>query len=242
MGRPPGPPPQGPPGPPPGGNPGNPGNPGPPPGGNPGNPGNPGPPPPPPGLPPPNQNNPNNRPPYYDERVKPIKPEPYDGSPDLDNFTRYVHEVIDYIKAGRVQDDRQVIVAGRFLTGKAQRYYLHEVSATAAYWTIHQFFYGLFNDSFQQDFRTVLRHQINIMHQGDWKVRRYATTLLSRFALLPDETERTRVLKLWDGLKLRFRTKLLEKGYSPEISSWDTIVDQAEKIQSACKSCIYIFA
>jgi hypothetical protein len=167
------------------------------------------------------------------ERVKPIQPDSYDGRAELHSFTLYVHQVVDYIRSGKVAKDRHVIVAGRFLSGKASKYYISQVAATAAEWTLHEFFSGLFNELFQQNYLTVIRHQISLLSQGNRRIRYYATELAAKYALLPKEPERAKVLKLWDGLQLRIRTELIKKGFSAELTDWKTIVDEGEKIQNA---------
>src|SRR6201986_3677371 len=106
----------------------------------------------------------------------------------------FIHQLKDYIHTRHVHNCRQVMVTGQFLTSKAAKWYLSEVAAYVAEWTLHNFLKSLFNKSFQQDYRSVIRHRIDLCHQGHWKVRRYSTVLASRFALLPEETERTKVL------------------------------------------------
>jgi hypothetical protein len=170
---------------------------------------------------------------HYKEWVKPIKPNVYDGWADLHAFTLYIHQVMDYIHTGKVTEQCKVIIAGRFTSGAASRYYISQVAATTEDWTVHEFFSGLFNEIFQQNYCTVIQHQINLMAQKGKRVWHYATDLAAKYALLPEETDRAKVLKLWDDLQLRIRIELIKKGYSPEITDWKTIIDEAKKIQMA---------
>jgi hypothetical protein len=124
-------------------------------------------------------------------------------------------------------------VAGQFLSRKASKYYISQVAATAAHWTVHAFFSGLFNEIFQQNYLTVIRHQISLLHHGTRWVQPYATELASKYTLLPKETKTAKVLKLWDRLQLNIRTELIKKGFSPELATWETIVNEVEKIQDA---------
>jgi hypothetical protein len=167
------------------------------------------------------------------ERVSPIKPNVYDGKADLHTFMLYVHQTMDYIRAGRVSKRRHVIVAGRFLSGRAGEYYISQVAASAEKWTVQDFFSGLFNEIFQQNYLSVIRHEIQLLTQGDRRIRYYATELNAKYALLPKESKRAKVLKLWDGLHLETRCELIKKGFNAEITGWDTIVNEAEKIESA---------
>jgi hypothetical protein len=167
------------------------------------------------------------------ERVSPIKPTVYDGKADLHAFTLYVHQTMDYIRTGRISKRRHVIVAGRFLSGRASEYYISQVAASAEKWTVHDFFSGLFNEIFQQNYLSVIRHEIQLLTQGNQRIRYYATKLNAKYTLLPKESKRAKVLKLWDGLHLETRCELIKKGFNAEITDWDTIVNEAEKIESA---------
>jgi hypothetical protein len=66
------------------------------------------------------------------EWVKPIQPNVYDGCAELHPFTLYIHQVVDYVKTGNVAKYHHVIVAGRFLSSKASKYYISQVVATAS--------------------------------------------------------------------------------------------------------------
>jgi hypothetical protein len=167
------------------------------------------------------------------ERVSPIKLNVYDGKADLHAFTLYVHQTMDYIHAGQILKRQHVIVAGRFLSSRASEYYISQVAASAEKWTVHNFFSGLFNEIFQQNYLSVIRHEIQLLTQGDQRIRYYATKLNAKYTLLPKESKRAKILKLWDGLHLATRCELIKKGFNPEITDWDTIVNEAKKIESA---------
>ena len=51
--------------------------------------------------------------------------------------------------------------------------------------------------------------------------------------MLPTEHERTKVIKLWNGLQVEIQIRLTELGFNPEVDSWKTIVDQADKVYAA---------
>jgi hypothetical protein len=168
-----------------------------------------------------------------EERIKPLKPDTYDGREDLQAFSLFVLQSVDYIESGRVKPKHQVTVIGRFTTGLANEYFLSIVAADAAQWTLHAFFSGLFNHIFKQNFRTVIRNDIIRFLQGDLTVRQYATKLMAKYRMLPEEAERNKILKLWDGLHIGTRKLLIRKGLNPEFSEWDEIVVEAERVEEA---------
>jgi hypothetical protein len=169
-----------------------------------------------------------------EERIKPIEPRPYDGSEDLAKFQTFMFEIKDYLEAGKVKPKRQVRVTGRFLTGVAREYFMGMVVSNSEAWTLFDFFSGLFNHVFKQNFRTVLREDIeNFRQTSDITVRQYAIKLQAKFAMLPGESDRTKVLQLWKGLRNDTRRELLKKGLNQEYSTWEDTVVEAERIEYA---------
>jgi hypothetical protein len=96
---------------------------------------------------------------------------------------------MDYIRAGQILKRRHVIVAGRFLSGRVSEFYISQVAASAKKWTIYDFFSGLFNEIFQQNYLSVIWHEIQLLSQGDRRIRYYATKLNAKYALLPKESK-----------------------------------------------------
>jgi hypothetical protein len=168
-----------------------------------------------------------------DERIKPIEPTVYNGNENLHDFRYFMYQTQDYLETGRVKLERQVTVAGRFLGGVAREYFMSEVAHEAKKWTLYDFFCGLFYHVFKQNFRTVIRDEIEAFEQGSMTIRQYATKLCSKFAMLPDETERYRIIRLWKGLRPQTRRELVKKGLNQEYSDWKDILGSAERIEDA---------
>jgi len=82
------------------------------------------------------------------ELAKPIKPETYNGSERIQDFTCFMHEATDYIQTARIKPECQVLVTARFLEGKAQNFYMQRVAKQVEEWSLQAFFAGLFNDIF----------------------------------------------------------------------------------------------
>ncbi|KDR81054.1 hypothetical protein GALMADRAFT_207930 [Galerina marginata CBS 339.88] len=149
----------------------------------------------------------------HKELAKPVKPEKYNGSEKIQEFTRFVHECKDYIQTAWIKPRRQVLVVSRFLEGKAITFYLLRVAKDSKNWTLKDFFSALFNDIFSRSYRMGIRDCIVDYTQG------------SR------TSHRTMARKLWEGLRLSIRQKLYDYDFSPEINTWDEIVYKAETIE-----------
>jgi hypothetical protein len=62
-------------------------------------------------------------------------------------------------------------------------------------------------------------------------VRQYAIKLQAKFAMLPGESDHTKVLQLWKGLHNVTWQELLKKGLSQEYSTWKDTIVEAECIE-----------
>ena len=77
------------------------------------------------------------------------------------------------------------------------------------------------------------RIKTSVRDSGAQKPREFAKALEWVYALLPTEHERTKVIKRWNGLQVEIQIRLTELGFNPEVDSWKTIVDQADKVYAA---------
>jgi hypothetical protein len=135
-----------------------------------------------------------------DERLKPVPPRNYNGTPNECVFTRFVHESRDYVHSGRVKSTRQVWVISRFLEGRARQYYERTVGKNPFGVSLTKFFKGLFDDCFPREFRTLQRERLATCIQRDRSVKQYIQELSDLLDSIGDETERGKVLRLWRGL------------------------------------------
>jgi len=142
-----------------------------------------------------------------------------------------VHEATDYIQTARIKPERQVLVTARFLEGKARNFYMQRVAKRVEEWSLQAFFAGLFNDIFHRNYRITIIDRIAEYEQGSRTVRVYANGLENLYDLLGNESPRTMVRKLWQGLRLSIRQRLCDFEYSAEINTWDEIVHKAETIE-----------
>jgi hypothetical protein len=76
-----------------------------------------------------------------------------------------------YVKAGRVELEKQVFVLLHYLTGKAHEFYIREVAGDPYSWGLQEFFLELFNSCFPIDFCTKQHHKLGECLQWGRTVR-----------------------------------------------------------------------
>jgi hypothetical protein len=90
-------------------------------------------------------------------KLKPIPPEPYDGTPDLRVFHKLAVQVKNYMADGHVLPKKQVYCLSDFLKGKAYEFYLMDMAYRPHQWTLNECLRGLFDFCFPVDYRSQLR-------------------------------------------------------------------------------------
>ncbi|KAK0188323.1 hypothetical protein F5146DRAFT_902987, partial [Armillaria mellea] len=108
----------------------------------------------------------------------------------------------------------------RFLDGAARDFYDIVVSRNYEDWTLGTFFQEMFDYCFPIVFCEKIRKEIENCHQGGCRVKVFTHELENLYNVLGDESDRTKVVKLWKGLTLDITNMLSWKGFSQEVHSW----------------------
>jgi len=164
---------------------------------------------------------------------KSFKPKDYNGTADLQLYSRFVKETRAYIKDARVKSSRRAFAMSYFMTGKAYDFYIQKVSLDEENWDLDDIFTGLFNYCFPPDFKSQLRAKLNRIYQNSKSVTEYSHELEECFNILGDIPPRAQVIKLWDGFRDEMKSALYLDKLNPEISSWDEVHDAALIIEMA---------
>ncbi|KAG6874962.1 hypothetical protein C0992_005778 [Termitomyces sp. T32_za158] len=160
--------------------------------------------------------------------IKPTPPEKYSGQADLRSFHKFLTHGTSYVKYGYVERRRQVIVLSEFLTGKAYIFYTQRVSINPEKWDLQKFLTELFNYCFPIDFRNQQRTKLNNFSQGTRSVREYVSDLEELFTIVGADSKRAKVVKLFNGFCALIRKALLREHLNPEVTSWKTMIREAE--------------
>ena len=163
--------------------------------------------------------------------IKPIAPKEYDGSAHARSYHRFVRESETYIRDRKVKGQHRIFLLSHYLTDKAYDFYTQKVANNEADWTLSRFYDELFNFCFPIDYRMQIRRYLNRCHQNDKTVTEYVHELTELFNMIGDVSERDQVLKFWNGSRTVIQKGLWRDNLNPEVSSWSSVVAQAEIIE-----------
>ena len=165
--------------------------------------------------------------------IKPIPPKEYDGAADVRAYHRFVRESDAYLRDGKVKSHRKVFLLSYYLTDKAYDFYTQKVAINEEQWTVPEFYTELFNFCFPVDYRMQLRKTLARCHQNEKSVAEYTHELQDLFNMIGNIPRQDQVLKFWNGAKPSIQKELWRNKLNPELSSWESVVAQAEIIEIA---------
>lgn len=160
--------------------------------------------------------------------LKPIPPEKYDGTANVQEFHKFMRQAKEYITDGRVPKHRQVSLLSNFLIGRAYTFYTREVVLRPEKWNLSTFFSDLFNYCFPVNFRTIQRQKLESCRQHGRSVRDFASHLNELFMTVGYTDKRERVNKLWFGLRPDIQRALWKDKLNPDTSSYESVLYAAE--------------
>ena len=169
-------------------------------------------------------------------RLKPEKPEKYDGTPDAEKFHRFARQAQDFLKGYRVSRKEVASRLSNYLEGKAYSFYANTVSDEPEKWSLRDLLVGIFDYCFPLSFRNQQRMKLHNFRQRELTVRDYAHELQNLFRMVGMVSKQDRVDRLWYGLNLAIRNKLTEHELSPMTTSWNRILRKANFMETAIKS------
>lgn len=164
-------------------------------------------------------------------RVKPIELEMYDGSADPMQYSRHLRGVLLYMKDGNVPLEDQCQRASHFLRGKAAQVYEQEIALYSSHYTLSEMYAIIFNGCFPANFRSEVWMQICRLQQGEKTICEYVYELHQLYTMLGDESDRNKVIKLWEGFNADIREGLYTQRYHKEVDTWNEVVTMAESLE-----------
>ncbi|KAI0070788.1 hypothetical protein K474DRAFT_1563906, partial [Panus rudis PR-1116 ss-1] len=156
--------------------------------------------------------------------LKPEKPTRYDGTPALEHFYRFAHEIKQYTHAYKVKATMLVYTVSHFLDGKAWRYYLNVLAKDEEDpHALKDILISLFNYCFPLDFKTKLRKKLHHFNQNDCSVCDYVQKLGMLLELVGICNDVDQVHHLWDGFNDEIEFYLLDHKLTPDTYPWEEI-------------------
>lgn len=168
-------------------------------------------------------------------------PDPYEGEDDFERMDSWLQGLLRYFKIHRLtgagKDRDRVLVTGTSLSGKAERWFSHEVERPTRIirdWTFESVVVGLFQAfittaTAQQAMERYMQVRFS-RDEGVMGFHRDLLTWAGRLAQYPDTYSFKR--RLFNGLPDEYRRHLaLYDGISAEHSSIDDIVQKARQLE-----------
>ena len=144
-----------------------------------------------------------------------------------------MRQMTEYLSAFEVEQGMIASHVSNFLTGDAYNFWVTTVSKAPRKWTLKQLFVELFNYCFPVDYRLRKLEELKHSRQRDKTVRQYVHELESLFLMVGFVSDRDKVDKLWNGLRLSIQQELWKKELTPTLSTWEEVRDAAELIEIA---------
>ena len=169
----------------------------------------------------------------YDRGIRMKHPTPYDGKQDIETFDNWVHSVTNYAKILKIREKTMILMMSEYVTGTARTFYSIHVAGKEDNWTYATIFPAIFDYCFPKDFMKRLRVRWNNLTQGKRRVREYVREIEMISKKFPEMSERTLVLKFWDGLNPELREFMALMNTEPELDEISDIVEKAELAEKA---------
>ncbi|KIY60928.1 hypothetical protein CYLTODRAFT_363554, partial [Cylindrobasidium torrendii FP15055 ss-10] len=153
--------------------------------------------------------------------TKPIDPAVYSGSADIGKYTTFVREMNEYLVVQNDPVRRDPLHIARFLKGTARQWYEDVVADDDPLdWPFQRFMQALMNACFPTDWKARLRREIDGIVQGELSIRAYSRKLSRSLNLLNEDSEKQKIVRLYNGMNFVTKGDLYKLGYSEEVTSW----------------------
>jgi hypothetical protein len=141
----------------------------------------------------------------WDRNVKMKHPTPYNGKPDIQVYDHWMASITNYAQTMKIRERTMIGMMSAYVTGKAGDFYMNRIAGRADEWTYQTVFQAIFDHCFPKHIIRQFREQWNRLTQGKREVREYTEEIEKLARRFNEMTERTVVLKFWDGLDPELR-------------------------------------
>lgn len=178
---------------------------------------------------------------YHQSFLKTDPPFKYSGEIQASVYKKWCRELRDWIKDGRLSQKRGVRLSGKYMTGKAYKFFEQEVLQNNKYTTLTEYFEGLFDYIFPADFRMQQRDKFDAYQQRDMPALDYIRRLQDFADTVGDLDDSDVVLAFWRRCQPYIRAELVRSGFEPseltvnELESLVTRIERAEKASKETK-------
>jgi hypothetical protein len=170
---------------------------------------------------------------YHQNFMKSDPPFKYDGEVQISLFKKWCHEIRDWVKDGQLGSRRGIRQSGKYLSGKAYRFYEQEILQNEKKFTLTEYFAALFDYIFPADFRMQQRDEFDSCCQEDLLAVDYLRQLQDLADTVGDLKDADVVLAFWRRCQSYIRSELTRTGYEPSILTVNDLETLANRIKHA---------
>ncbi|KAL0562937.1 hypothetical protein V5O48_019141, partial [Marasmius crinis-equi] len=164
-------------------------------------------------------------------KLKPIRPNKYNGALNPRKFLRFAKEAFRLVKDGNVPEHRQVDIISYWLEDRAYGFYERTCGDCPEEWTLKDFLIQLYNYIFPLSFRTEQRQKLKTLTQHGRRIREYVGEFEDLCDIIGITDERGMVTMLWDGFDSHISAGLYNRDLHPERSSFKDVISAAEMVE-----------
>ncbi|KAJ8080575.1 hypothetical protein PM082_017409 [Marasmius tenuissimus] len=164
-------------------------------------------------------------------KIKPIRPDKYNGEVSARKFLRFVKAVRRYMIDGNVPIERQVDIMTNDLEGIAYNFVERLCGNEPENWTLNDVFIELYNHIFPLNYQSEQCKKLKNHTQNGRRVRTYFASFEELCDTIGNIDDDSKVATLWDGFDPIIQKGLYNRELHPERSSWNDVVITAETVE-----------
>jgi len=170
---------------------------------------------------------------YHQSFLKNDPPFKYNGEVQASTFKKWCQEIRDWIKDGRLGNRRGIRQSGKYLTGRAYKFFEQDILQKGKKYSLTEYFAALFDYIFPADFRMQQRDKFDLYYQGNLSVVDYLRRLQDLADTVGDLNDNDVVLAFWRRCQPYLRSELTRTGYEPSVLTVIELETLATRIEHA---------
>ena len=173
---------------------------------------------------------------YHQSFLKNDSPFKYNGEIQASTYKKWCQEVHDWIKDGHLGHKRGIHQPGKYLTGKAYKFFKQNVLQNRIKYTPTDYFAALFDYIFPADFHMQQQDKFDVYYQGNLSVIDFLRRLQDLADTVGDLDDSNVVLAFWHCCKPYVRAELTRAGHEPleltssELEVLATRIERADEV------------
>jgi hypothetical protein len=173
---------------------------------------------------------------YHQSFLKNDPPFKYNGEIQASTYKKWCQEVRDWIKDGRLGTRQGIRQSGKYLTGKAYKFFEQDILQKEKKYNLTEYFAALFDYIFPADFRMQQRDKFDVYYQGHLSAVDYLRRLQDLADTVGDLSDADIVLAFWRRCQPYIRSELTRDGYEPSeltVTELETLATRIERAEEA---------